>query len=106
MIQRLLGVVAATNRDLAQDVAHQRFRLDLLYRLKVVELLIPPLRDRPEDLHGLANVLLLRTARQMGREITGYTIGCLDRMLRYSWPATSESLKTSSSEPVHWHGVH
>lgn len=86
-------LLAATNRDLAQDVAHQRFRLDLFYRLKVVELQIPPLRDRPEDLRGLATVLLRRTAREMHRPITGYTIGCFDRMLRYSWPGNVRELE-------------
>jgi two-component system response regulator HydG len=86
-------VIAATNRNLAQDVAQQRFRLDLFYRLKVVELHIPPLRERPDDLRGLANALLSRIARQMQRPITGYTTGCLDRMLRYLWPGNVRELE-------------
>jgi two-component system response regulator HydG len=86
-------LVAATNRDLAQDVAQQRFRLDLYYRLKVVELEIPPLRERPDDVRGLAEALLVKTARRMQRPITGYTIGCFDRMLRYAWPGNVRELE-------------
>lgn len=86
-------LIAATNRNLAEDVAHQRFRLDLFYRLKVIELHIPPLRERPDDLRGLAHALLSMTARQMQRPITGYTTGCLDRMLRYLWPGNVRELE-------------
>jgi two-component system, NtrC family, response regulator HydG len=59
-------LVAATNRDLVQDVSNQRFRLDLLYRLRVVELYIAPLRERQEDVRGLAEALLEKTARRHG----------------------------------------
>lgn len=62
-------VIAATNRDLAQDVREGRFRKDLFYRLNVVGLSIPPLRDRPEDLRGLVGTILARVAAQMKRPI-------------------------------------
>ena len=56
-------LIAATHRDLRQEVAHKRFRQDLYYRLHVIDLVIPPLRERPEDLRALAAELLARTAR-------------------------------------------
>ena len=87
-------LIAATNRDLALDVAGHRFRLDLLYRLKVIELHIPPLRERPDDLRALAEILLRRVASpQMQRPLVGYTIGCMDRMLRYTWPGNVRELE-------------
>ena len=87
-------LIAATNRDLALDVVGHRFRLDLLYRLKVIELHIPPLRERPDDLRALAEILLRRAASQpMPRPLVGYTIGCMDRMLRYTWPGNVRELE-------------
>ena len=87
-------LIAATNRDLALDVVGHRFRLDLLYRLKVIELHIPPLRERPDDLRALAEILLRRAASQrMQRPLVGYTIGCMDRMLRYTWPGNVRELE-------------
>jgi len=71
-------VLAATNRDLAHGVADGTFRQDLYYRLKVVELLVPPLRDRRDDILPLARVLLADAAVRMGREISGHH-GCEER---------------------------
>lgn len=88
-------VIAATNRNLAEDVAERRFRRDLFYRLRVVELLVPPLRERPEDLRGLAQTLLARVARQMQRPITGYTENALEQMLRYPWPGNVRELENT-----------
>jgi two-component system, NtrC family, response regulator HydG len=88
-------VIAATNRNLAEDVAERRFRRDLFYRLKVVELVVPPLRERPEDLRGLAQTLLARVARQMQRPIIGYSANALDQMLRYRWPGNVRELENA-----------
>lgn len=88
-------VIAATNRNLADDVADRRFRRDLFYRLQVVELVVPPLRERPEDLRGLAETLLARVARQMRRPVTGYTANALDQMLRYPWPGNVRELENA-----------
>lgn len=88
-------IVAATNRNLAEDVSQRRFRRDLYYRLRVVELPIPPLRDRPEDLRGLAHVLLTRITRQMRRNITGYTPAALEHLLRYPWPGNVRELENT-----------
>ena len=88
-------VIAATNRNLAQDVKERRFRKDLFYRLNVVELVIPPLRDRPEDLRGLADTILARVAAQMKRPITGYSPDALEQILRYPWPGNIRELENA-----------
>jgi transcriptional regulator with PAS, ATPase and Fis domain len=88
-------VIAATNRDLAEEVAERRFRRDLFYRLRVVEIVVPPLRDRPEDLESLAQMLLDRVAQQMHRTITGYTPAALERILRYHWPGNVRELENA-----------
>src|SRR5207237_370262 len=76
-------VIAATNRDLLDEIGHHRFRLDLYYRLRVIDLHIPPLRERPEDLRALAAHFLGRTAARLQRPIDGYTPPALDLMLDY-----------------------
>jgi transcriptional regulator with PAS, ATPase and Fis domain len=88
-------VIAATNRDLAQDVRERRFRRDLFYRLNVVQLEIPPLRERPEDLRGLAASILVRVAGQMRRPITGYTPDAFEQILRYPWPGNIRELENA-----------
>jgi two-component system response regulator HydG len=79
-------LIAATNRNLVDEVSERRFRRDLFYRLRVIEIVVPPLRERPEDLRTLAQLLLERVARQMQRPITGYTPAALQQILRYPWP--------------------
>jgi len=93
-------VIAATNRDLALDVKERRFRKDLFYRLKVVELAIPPLRERPEDLRGLADTILTRVAAQMKRPIAGYSPEALEQILRYPWPGNVRELENAIERAV------
>jgi two-component system, NtrC family, response regulator HydG len=88
-------VIASTNRNLAEDVSERRFRRDLFYRLRVVELAVPPLRERPEDVRGLAQTLLGRVTQQMQRPITGYTADALEQMLRYPWPGNVRELENA-----------
>jgi DNA-binding NtrC family response regulator len=88
-------IIAATNRDLAEEVSERRFRRDLYYRLRVVELVVPPLRERPEDIRGLAQAHLARIAAHMRRPINGYTANALDRMLRYPWPGNVRELENA-----------
>ncbi len=88
-------VIAATNRDLAQDIRERRFREDLFYRLHVVELVVPPLRQRPADVRGLATAILARMATQMNRPITGFTPDALDHLLRYPWPGNVRELENA-----------
>ncbi|CAN5455791.1 sigma-54-dependent Fis family transcriptional regulator [soil metagenome] len=85
-------VVAATNRDLAHGVAGGTFRQDLYYRLKVVELHVPPLRERRDDILPLARVLLAHAALRMKRKILGLSPQAADQLLRYDWPGNVREL--------------
>ncbi|HTO71506.1 MAG TPA: sigma-54 dependent transcriptional regulator [Myxococcota bacterium] len=88
-------VIAATNRDLEEDVRAGRFREDLLYRLNVVELVVPPLRERPEDVLPLARSFLAyfsRTAKRAPLELSPETE---DVLLRYSWPGNVRELRNA-----------
>jgi DNA-binding NtrC family response regulator len=93
-------VLAATNRDLAHGVADGIFRQDLYYRLKVVELHVPPLRDRREDILPLARVLLADAALRMGRKISGLVPRVVDQLLRYEWPGNVRELENAMERAV------
>jgi len=93
-------VLAATNRDLALDVASGAFRQDLYYRLKVVELHVPPLRERRDDLLPLARVLLADAALRMKRKVLGLTPGAADQLLRYDWPGNVRELENAMERAV------
>ena len=86
-------VVAATNRDLQQMVEEKRFRQDLYYRLHVVELLIPPLRDRGQDSLLIAEHFLNQLNHQMGRKITGFSDEAQRILLNYPWPGNVRELR-------------
>ena len=86
-------VVAATNVDLDEAVAQGRFRRDLLYRLNVYPIRIPPLRERPEDLEPLARHLIRRFAAQHGKHTIGLTDRALDAMRRHRWPGNVRELE-------------
>jgi len=88
-------VLAATNRDLAHGVADGAFRQDLYYRLKVVELHVPPLRERREDILPLARVLLADAAVRMGRKLSGLAPRAVDQLLRYEWPGNVRELENA-----------
>jgi len=88
-------VVAATNRDPAHGVAEGTFRQDLYYRLKVVELQVPPLRDRRDDILPLARLMLADAVARMGRKISGLTPRAADQLLRYEWPGNVRELENT-----------
>ena len=93
-------ILAATNRDLSSLVAAQRFREDLLYRLKVVTLQVPPLRERPEDIPVLARHFLSRAAQRFGVAQARVTPELLDRLGRYSWPGNVRELENALESAV------
>ncbi|MFH1468379.1 MAG: sigma-54-dependent Fis family transcriptional regulator [Pseudomonadota bacterium] len=93
-------VVAATNRDLSRSVAGDTFRKDLYYRLKVVELNVPSLRERRDDILPLARVLLADATRRMGRKITGLAPSTADQLLRYEWPGNVRELENAMERAV------
>jgi DNA-binding NtrC family response regulator len=86
-------LLAATNRDLAHGVAGGEFRQDLYYRLKVVELNVPALRARREDILPLARILLAEAALRMKRKVLGLTPKAADQLLRYGWPGNVRELE-------------
>ncbi|MGC6443910.1 MAG: sigma 54-interacting transcriptional regulator [Rubripirellula sp.] len=86
-------VVAATNRDLQQMVDEKRFRQDLYYRLHVVELLIPPLRERGRDCLLIAEHFLQQLNHQMGRKITGFSDEAQRKLMSYPWPGNVRELR-------------
>jgi DNA-binding NtrC family response regulator len=86
-------LVAASNRDLGAQVAAGRFREDLFYRLSVVRIVVPPLRERREDIPLLVEVFIREFNREHGRRITGITRGVLDRLLRHAWPGNVRELR-------------
>jgi two-component system, NtrC family, response regulator HydG len=93
-------IVAATNRDLAHGVAGGAFRQDLYYRLKVVELHVPALRERRDDVLPLARVLLADAASRMKRKITGLAPAAADQLLRYEWPGNVRELENAMERAV------
>src|SRR6187397_155290 len=93
-------VVAATNRDLAHGVAGGAFRQDLYYRLKVVELHVPALRERRDDILPLARVLLADAAVRMKRKISGLAPRAADQLLRYEWPGNVRELENTMERAV------
>ena len=66
-------MIAATNRDLERDVVEGRFRRDLYFRLRVLEIVVPPLRKRPEDIPELAEYFLQKFNAETGRKLRGFT---------------------------------
>ena len=93
-------VLAATNRELAADIAAGRFRKDLFYRLNVVQLHLPPLRHRREDVLPLGRVLLAEAAARLSRPVTGLTPRAADQLLRYDWPGNVRELENAMERAV------
>jgi len=85
-------VVAATNRDLKQMVEDGRFREDLYYRLRVVEITLPPLRERSSDIPAMAHSFLDTAATKMNREFDGFSNAAMDRLVAYEWPGNVREL--------------
>lgn len=86
-------VIAATNRDLEQAVAESTFRRDLYFRLRVVEIMVPPLRKRPEDIVELADHFLRSYMAETGRRLLGFTAEAREQLLQYRWPGNVRELR-------------
>ncbi|MFB3880131.1 MAG: sigma-54-dependent transcriptional regulator [Armatimonadota bacterium] len=93
-------IVAATNRDLDAAVAAKQFREDLLYRLKVVEIALPPLRERPDDIDLLARHFISRYAEANGRDLMEVPSAVLQAMRAYAWPGNTRELENCIERAV------
>jgi two-component system, NtrC family, response regulator PilR len=88
-----IRVIAATNQDLAKAIAEGRFREDLYYRINVIPITLPPLRDRREDIQLLAEHFVAKYTEQMEKAITGISHEALDLLMRYDWPGNIRELE-------------
>ena len=93
-------ILSATNKNLKMEVAEKRFREDLYYRLNVVELPVPSLRNRREDILPLARLLLAEAALKMSRSIDGMTAGAADQLVSYVWPGNVRELANAIERAV------
>jgi DNA-binding NtrC family response regulator len=88
-------IICATNRDLEREVAEGRFREDLFYRLNVIEIHLPPLRERREDIPLLVRSFITRTARQQTADEKPITPEAMSALLNYSWPGNVRELQNA-----------
>jgi DNA-binding NtrC family response regulator len=93
-------LIAATNKNLEELVKASVFREDLFFRLRVVEIWLPPLRERGEDIPLLAQAFLRDFARQNAKTVTGFTPEAMDLLRRYSWPGNVRELRTAIEHAV------
>jgi two-component system response regulator PilR (NtrC family) len=92
-LQADIRVIAATNQDLTRLVGEGRFREDLFYRINVIPIDLPPLRERREDIPLLADHFLAKYTEQMGKPVTGISQDALQLLLRYDWPGNIRELE-------------
>ncbi len=95
-----IRILAATNRDLQKALSENDLREDLYYRLAVVELFLPPLRERIGDIKLLANEFLVRFGNQNGKPMTGFDEDAWEWILSYSWPGNVRELKNAVERAV------
>jgi DNA-binding NtrC family response regulator len=93
-------IIAATNKNLEESVKAGAFREDLFFRLRVVEIWLPPLRERLQDIPLLARAFLQEFSKANGKNVTGLTSDTLDLMLRYAWPGNVRELRTAIEHAV------
>ncbi|MFT3882332.1 MAG: sigma 54-interacting transcriptional regulator [Gemmatales bacterium] len=86
-------VVAATNRPLEEAIRQNRFRQDLYYRLQVVEMRVPSLRERKDDIPILAEFFLQRFCQDIGRKITGFSPAAMEKLSKHNWPGNVRELR-------------
>ncbi len=95
-----IRVLAATNKELEEEIAEGRFREDLYYRLNEVAVNLPPLRDRGEDVHQLARYFLAKYADQYDSKARGFTNECIKVMINYYWPGNVRQLENRVKKAV------
>jgi DNA-binding NtrC family response regulator len=93
-------ILSATNKDLSAEIEAKRFRQDLYYRLRVVELTVPPLRQRGEDILSMAQFFLAEGSRRMKRKVDQITPKAADRLVGYAWPGNVRELENVMERAV------
>jgi Nif-specific regulatory protein len=93
-------IIAATNRNLEQQVSASLFRSDLFYRLNVLPIHIPPLRERREDIPPLAEFFLRKHSRETKKQVTGFTDEAMEQLLLYGWPGNVRELENAVERAV------
>ncbi|HEX3757689.1 MAG TPA: sigma-54 dependent transcriptional regulator, partial [Kofleriaceae bacterium] len=93
-------VIAATNRNLLEEIARGRFREDLYYRLNVVSLEMPPLRERRSDIPALVKFFIDRYAKENGKAIEGCAPAALEQLMNYGWPGNVRELENAIERAV------
>jgi transcriptional regulator with GAF, ATPase, and Fis domain len=86
-------LIAATNRNLEDEIKAKRFREDLFYRLNVVPIHLPPLRERPEDVEPLLEHFLRRSNERLGKDVKGFGADALEALRGYAWPGNIRELE-------------
>jgi two-component system response regulator PilR (NtrC family) len=100
-----IRVIAATNQDLIKAVADGRFREDLYYRINVIPIVLPPLRDRREDIPLLAEHFLTKYAELMAKEVTGISRAAMDLLQEHEWPGNIRELENAIERAVALEGA-
>jgi two-component system, NtrC family, response regulator PilR len=99
-MQADIRVIAATNQDLTKAIAEGRFREDLFYRINVIPIALPPLRDRREDIPLLADFFLAKYNEQMGKDISGVAHEAMALLTDYDWPGNIRELENAMERAV------
>jgi len=92
--------IAATNKDLQKAVREEKFRLDLFYRLNVVSLSLPPLRERPEDIPLLTDHFIARYAARANRKVKGLSSAARAALCTYDWPGNIRELENAIERAI------
>ena len=93
-------IIAATNRDLKKEVENGSFREDLYYRLHVIQIDMPPLREYLEDVPLLAEHLLIRAKEEANKSVVGLTVGAIRALTNYNWPGNVRELENEIRRAV------
>jgi transcriptional regulator with PAS, ATPase and Fis domain len=95
-----IRIIAATNRDLSKMVAEGQFREDLYYRINVIPVRLPSLRERIDDIPPLADHFVAKFAAQMKKNVTGISGGAMSRLMAYGWPGNVRELENAIERAV------
>ncbi len=99
-IKSNVRIITSTNRNLEEEVAEKRFRKDLYYRINVIKITVPPLRERPEDISLLSYYFLKKYANEFAKPVTCIAPAVMDRFLRYRWEGNVRELENTIERAV------